>query len=738
MTAVSDPFTRGDSTSLGANWTEVGGVGDWEIKSNKLQCNTDAGALGYYARYEQNVGSSDMFASAVVTSVQTSSNSNTGVAVRMRSAAVTSYQIDIRHAGDILWFWKIVAGVETQLTNQMGSTSLSVPSASGDTVRGEVVGSLIRAKINGAIVGFCRDTSIGDGERPGVNGWNEIAADVLEIDSFAGGALVADGGLVAPYVVGVNTLATGAGTTLTPSMPTVAAGELVIIQTTSRDAAQTMTAPAGEGWVSIQNPSQTGLEDVVWAKIWGLGGQTDDTTPTFGIGVGTGGWAATVTVWRNPSHATLPWTSVASAVVASGSGTNTSSTTVTAPSVSYDGTHCTVVRVVSSADDNGLNAPSAGGGVYGGVNYHTTVGNDLAQGMSVVEDVTVTTNTGTSTFTESVAGPDVSNGMTLILAIPSVVPVGVLAEVDALLATTRSGSKSAALLAETDALVSVSRTGAQTVSALAELDVLQPVAHTHAPLISALAETDVLTGVARSVTTQLGSLTEIDVLLAAPATHSQAAGTLGAETDSLFAPAQSTIRPVVALMTSEVLAGTVRSVSTLLGSLTEADALLAALRSGSKVVGPLGELDDLAGALAAPEVGALAEQDQLLAVGHQTQRPVLVLSEISGLLLVQHTSARDVVALAEVEQLLAAGRTGAQAVGLLSELDALLAPIVVVTDVQITVGDLRRRVVVADLARIKRSIGELGHRVRPGELAAHNIRGELVHRYHVDELEAEL
>jgi hypothetical protein len=430
VTAVSDDFNRANSSSLGANWAELGGVGDWEIVSNKLQCNTDAGALGYYARFETDVGSSDMFAQAVVTSVQASANSNTGVLVRGRSAAVTSYQIDIRHAGDILWFWRIVAGVETQLTNQLGTTSLSVPSASGDTVRGEVAGNLIRAKINGALVGLCKDTNITDGQRAGVNGWNEIASDVVEVDDFAGGGLAADGGLVAPYIVGVSDQVTGTATTLTPTIPSnVAAGDLVLVQTTSRDAAQTMTAPAGEGWSSIQNPSQTGLEDVLWAKVWGLGGQTDDTTPTFGIGSGTAGWGATAVVIRNPSHSTLPWTSVAAAVLASGSGANASSTTVTAPSVTHDGTHRTVVRVVSSADDNALNAPSSGAAAYGGANYDSTTGNDFAQAMSLREDITVTTNTGTSTFTESLVGADVSNGITLVIGIPSGI-LGLPAETD--------------------------------------------------------------------------------------------------------------------------------------------------------------------------------------------------------------------------------------------------------------------------------------------------------------------
>lgn len=431
MAAVNDNFNRADAATLGAAWTAVTGV--WEIVSNRCQNNTDAGSPGYYARFETDVGSSDLFAQAVVTSVQASANSNTGVCLRQRVAANTSYQVTGRHAADTLAFWRIVAGAETQLTPQTGTSTVPAVWGSGDTVRGEAVGQLIRAKINGQVVGFAKDATITDGQRVGLNAWNEVGTDVAEVDDWAGGALVADGGLVGPYVVGVSDQVTGVATTLTPTVPpVVATGDLVVVQGTSRDAAQTMTNPASEGWSSLLSPSQTGLEDVLWAKVWGLGGQTDDTTPTFSIGSGAAGWGATVTVWRNPSHSTLPWTSVAAAVLASASSANASNATVSTPSATHTGTHRTTVRFCSTADDNDVRTNQHGGLVYGGVNYDSTTGNDLSQACSVLEDVTVTTNTGTSTFVEVVNGADVSNGMTIVLGIPSGV-LGLPAEVDSAL-----------------------------------------------------------------------------------------------------------------------------------------------------------------------------------------------------------------------------------------------------------------------------------------------------------------
>lgn len=46
--AYTDDFTREDSTSLGANWTEV--AGDWEIKSNQLYEPGNAGAIAIYQK----------------------------------------------------------------------------------------------------------------------------------------------------------------------------------------------------------------------------------------------------------------------------------------------------------------------------------------------------------------------------------------------------------------------------------------------------------------------------------------------------------------------------------------------------------------------------------------------------------------------------------------------------------------------------------------------------------------
>jgi hypothetical protein len=403
----SDDFNRADG-GLGANWTAL--VGTWAVVSNQAECNDDNGGSGYYARYDgsgADAGSSDMYAEVVTNSTQTNGSSNTGPGVRHRSGATTGYQFPT-NLNDSCSFWRINAGSETQIATF--TTAVAV----GDTVRLEAVGRTFRFKVNGALRNLLQDTNITDGQRGAMNGYNNVGSDVVRVDSFATGPMT---DLTAPHLADWS--AQTARTTGTPSTPTipaqVTAGDLVVVPATVRATTSNITAPAGEGWEQVQLASGNSLRMYAFAKIWGLG-DTDDTTPSFAKDAGTVGFFTHALIFRNPAHATAPWTSVASAIVASDQQSNAASATVTAPSVTHDGAHCTIVRLFSSADDNALNAPSEGVLVTGGAAYDAT---DIAQACSVIEDVTVTTSTGTATVTESVNGNDANNGITLVLAIPS-------------------------------------------------------------------------------------------------------------------------------------------------------------------------------------------------------------------------------------------------------------------------------------------------------------------------------
>lgn len=407
MTKVTDTFDRADSTSLGANWTEV--VGDWAIVSNQCECNDDDGATGYYARHVTDVGSSDMYAEVVTNSTQTDGSSNTGPAVRMRAAANTSYQFTT-NLNDSCAFWRIVAGTETQITTF--TTAIAV----GDRARLEAVGRTLRAKVNDSLVAVTQDTNITDGQRGGLNGYNNVGTDVVRINNFEAGALTDD--LVAAYVADWSAQTARVTTaTSTPTIPAqVAAGDLVCVVATVRATTSAISAPAGQGWSQVELASGNSLRMYLFAKIWGLGGQTDDTTPDFTKDTGSVGWFTTAFIIRNPLHASRPWTSVGAAIVASGQQSNAAAATATAPSVTHDGSNRTLVRLFSSADDNALATPSEGALIFGGAAYDAT---DISQAMTIREDVTVATSTGTATVAETVNGNDASNGITLVVAIPT-------------------------------------------------------------------------------------------------------------------------------------------------------------------------------------------------------------------------------------------------------------------------------------------------------------------------------
>lgn len=406
MTVVSDGFNRADSTNLGASWAEV--VGDWAIVSNQVECNNDAGDTGYYARYESDVGSSDMYSEAVTNSTQTNGTSNAGVAVRMRAAANTSYQLTT-NLNDNHAFWRIVSGSENQIA------TFSSVLAAGDTIRVEAVGRTLRGKINASLVGLAQDANITDGQRPGLNGYNNVGTDVVRLDNFEGGALTDD--LVAAYIADWSAqTARSTGASMTPTIPAqVAAGDLVCVLGTVRSVTDTISFPAGEGWSQEQLASGNSLGSYVFAKVWGLGGQTDDTTPTF-TRTGTTGAFVSAFVIRNPLHSTTPWTSVASAIVASAQQSNAAAATATAAAASHTGTNCTVVRCYSSADDNALGTTSEGMLVFGGAAYDAT---DIAQACTILEDVTLSGSTATATVAETVNGNDANNGITLVVAIPT-------------------------------------------------------------------------------------------------------------------------------------------------------------------------------------------------------------------------------------------------------------------------------------------------------------------------------
>lgn len=257
------------------------------------------------------------------------------------------------------------------------------------------------------------------------------AADVGGAQSYQGNSgnyatLVFDA-YDSPFFVDKSALQVTTTTSCTPdiSAKDVQAGDLVVAHCVSRNSsANAISAPSGEGWSSVSNINRavgTGFVHTIFAKIWGVAGNTDDTTPTFTIGTsGTLGFSVVLSIWRNNKNNSQPWASVSQAIIASATdNSSAASATPSAPSCSWTSQTDKVsyMRIWSTADDNNLGSPSAGTLAYGGTSYHTTTGDDHACGMTWQTGVSGSGSpSGTATLTEASNGNDVALTSTHILS----------------------------------------------------------------------------------------------------------------------------------------------------------------------------------------------------------------------------------------------------------------------------------------------------------------------------------
>lgn len=227
----------------------------------------------------------------------------------------------------------------------------------------------------------------------------------------------------APTVVSTSSQTNKAtATTTTVAIPAAGqvAGRLTLVHFTLKTTGGTVTPPAGEGWTQLKSVGTTNLRDVVYAKVWGLGGQTDNTTTgnfTVSNSPTTNGWGYTVLVVDNPSNSTNPWTSVASAYEDVQGTNHSASTTMSGSTVTVSGSHRTVLTFFGSSDDNNHGSPSTGTLLYGGTNYDQTASTtDYAQSCAQQLDVS---SAGLITMTQGSNGADTYDDIRLVLLIPT-------------------------------------------------------------------------------------------------------------------------------------------------------------------------------------------------------------------------------------------------------------------------------------------------------------------------------
>jgi hypothetical protein len=150
VTSFTDDFNRGDSASLGSDWTEVDG--DWEIASNKLQANT---------------GSSDACFALCNTELDTDHyaqvefHGETGTAIYLAAVVVranetTGYMASYaENAGTVAYRnrWSIhrkTANIST--TNLVTEAATSTKPANGSVIRLNVEGDQIWLVVNGEVI----------------------------------------------------------------------------------------------------------------------------------------------------------------------------------------------------------------------------------------------------------------------------------------------------------------------------------------------------------------------------------------------------------------------------------------------------------------------------------------------------------------------------------------------------------------------------------------------------------
>lgn len=190
-TLASDSFTRADSGTLGANWTNVTGFGaTWSIVSN--QANTPGSASFHAAAYTgiSWTGVNDQWAQTTV--VAQTSGSDGGPSVRSATSAQTFYFFDINDADTTALGSSMSCSIHKCVAGSFSAVgaAVSLTINANDVLYIEVQGTSLLAKVNGTTqISGRTDSSIASGSA-GLAWWsgssNAVKADDWSAGDFAG------------------------------------------------------------------------------------------------------------------------------------------------------------------------------------------------------------------------------------------------------------------------------------------------------------------------------------------------------------------------------------------------------------------------------------------------------------------------------------------------------------------------------------------------------------------------
>lgn len=137
-TTITDDFNRGDSTNLGANWTEIDG--DLSIISNQIGPTVDGGV----ARHDTALSSDDHYSQVEVTDNPDGSSRQGSLTRKDNTGTLTYYRVVLRGTNNQVQMHKIIADSGTQLGSNT-AVSVSIP----DTIKLESDGSTQTCYWNG-------------------------------------------------------------------------------------------------------------------------------------------------------------------------------------------------------------------------------------------------------------------------------------------------------------------------------------------------------------------------------------------------------------------------------------------------------------------------------------------------------------------------------------------------------------------------------------------------------------
>jgi hypothetical protein len=217
-----------------------------------------------------------------------------------------------------------------------------------------------------------------------------------------------------PQLVGVSALAGGnAVVSATPDISAVdiQTGDVVYAQVDARITG-TVAFPAGEGWtLANERNVATAIDSLYW-KRWGVGGQTDDTTPTITFSA-SGKSGVTLSVWRGCRLTGDPH------VLLSRNDNAASNTMLGGPLGSPpDTTLSTTVYFNNSTDLNNHGLNSAGTLGYGGTAYNIGTG-ATAGSMSMSFESGIDSSVKTCNMIQQANGPDTSRVWCVALLAPA-------------------------------------------------------------------------------------------------------------------------------------------------------------------------------------------------------------------------------------------------------------------------------------------------------------------------------